>query len=437
MIEVKSNGRSLVGLCCLLFGLGTMMAWSDDPPVELSGELTLENAVRLADENNPALRSSAWQVLAKEAEVKQAGVLPNPELVAEAENVGGSGELSGTDSAEYTIAISQEFALGGKRSKQVRVATTDYRLAEWTHESIRRDLRKNVASAFFDVLANQEHVALSEGLTKLSKELVETAERRVKAGGASVLEQSKAEIEYAASQVIQSEQKQLLVSSRRSLALILQVPEDTLPPVSGDLYQLNDLPDFADLKARLSENPDWAIWDVKMERSQAVVDAADAQRIPNLNAGAGWRRNEGLGDDAFVFFVGIPLPMFDRNQGARQAAVYEQSAAMEGRRSNEIMLERELSDVYGELSRAHTHAYAIKNSILPAADKSFEVSQQGYQQGRFGYLDLLDAQRTLFETQKQYIETLSQYHQASVNIERLIAETSATSNQPQRSINHD
>ena len=144
MIEIKPNELSRVGLCCLLIGLGAAMAWSDDPPVELSGELTLENAVRLADANNPSLRSSAWQVLAKEAEVKQAGVLPNPELVAEAENVGGSGELSGTDSAEYTVAISQEFALGGKRSKQVQVAKADHRLAEWTHESIKRDLRKNV-----------------------------------------------------------------------------------------------------------------------------------------------------------------------------------------------------------------------------------------------------------------------------------------------------
>ena len=144
MIEIKPNELSLVGLCCLLFGLGTMMAWSDDPPVELSGELTLENAIRLADENNPSLRSSAWQILARDADVKQAGVLPNPELEAEAESIGGSGELSGTDSAEYTVAISQEFALGGKRSKQVQVAKADHRLAEWTHESIKRDLRKNV-----------------------------------------------------------------------------------------------------------------------------------------------------------------------------------------------------------------------------------------------------------------------------------------------------
>ena len=161
----------------------------------------------------------------------------------------------------------------------------------------------------------------------------------------------------------------------------------------------------------------------ELERREAALALADAQRVPDLELGVGWRRLEdgdgGAGADAFVFAAGLPLPLFDRNQGARQAALHERNAATDERRGVELALERELAALYSDLARAHAQAKAIENTILPAANKAFEISREGYLQGRFGYLDLLDAQRTLFETRGKYVENLRIYHQAVADIERL------------------
>ena len=63
----------------------------------------------------------------------------------------------------------------------------------------------------------------------------------------------------------------------------------------------------------------------------------------------------------------------------------------------------------------------IQRDVLPAAEEAFQVATEGYRQGKFGFLDVLDAQRTLFETKGQYLDAFT-YHKAVADTERLIGE---------------
>jgi cobalt-zinc-cadmium efflux system outer membrane protein len=255
----------------------------------------------------------------------------------------------------------------------------------------------------------------------LAEQLVQTAERRVKSGGASVLEQAKAEIERASAIANQEQMERHLEASRRQLATLVGVPIATIAPARGDLYHLHELPVFEELEQRLPANPDWARWPAEIEQREAATALANTLRVPDLDLGVGWRRDEDADAHSFIFSAGIPLPIFDRGQGSRQAAHHEQAAAQEERRVAELALERELAGAYGELAEAHARATAIKERILPAANKAFDLSREGYLQGRFGYIDLLDAQRTLFDTRSEYVEVLRIYHQALAVVARLTA----------------
>ena len=61
----------------------------------------------------------------------------------------------------------------------------------------------------------------------------------------------------------------------------------------------------------------------------------------------------------------------------------------------------------------------LHNDVLPKAQRAFEAARQGYQQGKFDYLHLLDAQRTLFQTQAQYVDSTEAYHKAQADVQRL------------------
>ena len=61
----------------------------------------------------------------------------------------------------------------------------------------------------------------------------------------------------------------------------------------------------------------------------------------------------------------------------------------------------------------------LTENILPTATETFEKMQEGYRQGKFGYLDVLDAERTLFNARQQYLDALTAYHTQLVRLERL------------------
>ena len=62
----------------------------------------------------------------------------------------------------------------------------------------------------------------------------------------------------------------------------------------------------------------------------------------------------------------------------------------------------------------------MKSAVLPGAQSAFDAATEGFRQGKFGYLEVLDAQRTFFEARGRHIEALSAYHKAVADTERLI-----------------
>ena len=129
--------------------------------------------------------------------------------------------------------------------------------------------------------------------------------------------------------------------------------------------------------------------------------------------------------------LSIPLPIFDRNQGTILEARYQLAKAGEDRRTAEVRVLTDLAATYAELSSAFTEATTLNNEVLPGAQGAFEAFSEGYRQGKFGFLDVLDAQRTLFEARGQYLEALATYHRAVAEMERLIGEPLAAVNSSQ------
>ncbi|MBK6912486.1 MAG: TolC family protein [Ignavibacteriales bacterium] len=78
-----------------------------------------------------------------------------------------------------------------------------------------------------------------------------------------------------------------------------------------------------------------------------------------------------------------------------------------------------LNTSFNNLLSAYNNAVQLRENILPESEKAYEITRQGYLQGRFAFIDLLDAQRTLFETQTQYLLELSDYYNSLIEIENV------------------
>lgn len=389
---------------------------------EPTGVITLRQALTLALMKNPGLASFSWEVRAKEARRLQASLVPNPELEVEMEEFGGAGEQRGLDTAETTLQLSQLIELGGKRSKRTQVAALERDLAGWDYETKRVDVLTEVTRAFVDVLAAQERLSLTKELVRLAERVLNTVSERVKAGKVSPVEETKAGIILSTSRIELERAIRSLESSRRRLAAIWGSTSPAFKKVDGELNVITPIPSAGQMVYRISKNPDIARWVVEIEQRKASVELEDAMRIPDLTLSGGVRRYNVTDNNAFVLGLSIPLPIFNRNQGGALEARYNLARAGEERRAITVWVKTALAHAYQELSTSFAEATALKNDVLPGAQSAFDAAGEGYRQGKFGYLDVLDAQRTLFEARAQYIEVLSAYHKAFADVERLIGE---------------
>jgi cobalt-zinc-cadmium efflux system outer membrane protein len=386
------------------------------------GILTLRQVLSLALMRNPELASFSWEVRMAEARTLQAGLLPNPEIEIAMEEFGGARERSDFDAMETTFALSHLFELGGKRSKRTRLAALERDLAGWDYEAKRLDVLTEATKAFVEVLAAQEGLTLTRELIDLSEKTFTTASKRVRAGKVSPLEETRARVAYASSQIELERANRDLEAARKNLAALWGQTSPAFEKAAGELDAVKPIPNaeqFADL---ISQNPDIVRWAVEAERRRAALELEEARQVPDLTLSGGLKRFNETDDNAFVAGISVPIPVFDRNQGGILETRYRLAQTEKQRQAAEVRIQNELSDAYRSLSGASFEATALKNEVLPGAQSAFDAASEGYRQGKFNYLDVLDTQRTLIEFKVEHLRALSAYHKAKTDIERLIGE---------------
>lgn len=388
----------------------------DDP----TGTITLRDAVALALEHNPELKAFSWDIRAADASRLQASLRPNPSLDVAIQDVGGSGNFSGFDSAENTIMIAQPIEMRQKRAKRTALASLEKELSEWDYKAKRLDVTREVTEAFIAVLVSQERLALTEELVRIAEKAHNAVTQRVEAGRDSPIEQTKSGVALAIARIEPQRARRTLESARKRLAAAWGARAASFDAVAGELGEISPVPSSDELSRLVSQNPDVARWEAEKKKRRAALELEKARAVSNVTLIGGLRWFSEPDDSAAVLGLLIPLPVSDRNQGGILKATYLLAKAQESGKAAEIQVLVSLEEAAQRLAGAYAEATALKNDVLPGAQSSFDAVSEGYRDGKFDYLQVLDAQRTLFEARGRYIESLTAYHKAKAEVERLI-----------------
>jgi cobalt-zinc-cadmium efflux system outer membrane protein len=213
-----------------------------------------------------------------------------------------------------------------------------------------------------------------------------------------------------------------LAIARNRLAALWSTPEANFSEAVGELEAVRTPPSLTDLMRRVVNNPELARWVYELEQRRALVAAEEANGIPNVFVAGGFRRLNDEDNNAFIAEVSVPLPLFDRNQGAAQAARYRLAKAKYEFRAEEVAIRNALAEGYEMLAAAFEEVVSLRDDVLPLAEEAFQSAENAYLRGRFRYLEVLDTQRTLFELRGRYVAVLAAYHSAATDIERLVGE---------------
>jgi cobalt-zinc-cadmium efflux system outer membrane protein len=218
-----------------------------------------------------------------------------------------------------------------------------------------------------------------------------------------------------------------LATARKRLAGTWGNPVPRFERAEGDPEALPPLPMLTDLNTRLAASPALLRARIEVDRRQALVQVERSRRIPDVTVSLGARRNEELGLNQAIFGVSIPLPIFNRNQGNVLEALRRTDKARDELSVAQIRLANELALAYQRLDTARQEVESLQRDILPGAQSAYDAATQGFEMGKFSFLEVLDAQRTLFQVKSQYLRALADAHRSAAEIERILGEASPTS----------
>lgn len=390
------------------------------PRTSNSVGLTPELVEELALANSPAISQAAARIRALRGKWVQVGLPPNPTVGYLASEIGADGSAG-----QQGGFAGQEFITAQKLRRNRSVVCAEIARAEQQLAAIVQRVQTDARLSYYNALLAQRRIELAKDLVhqateaaQASKSLLEVQEIPL-AGLLQTevrLQNAKLRWRTSGNGLDQAwRQLQTLVGSER-------LPRQAL---EGDVSRLPMALDFQDQLVRLqSASPEVAVAMVEVERHRRALNRACVESIPNVNAQVSLQYDNTTNETLTGVQVGIPLPIWNRNQGGIRQARANLTAAARNVDRVELNLQQRMTDAFRQYADAQTTVETYTNEILTRSRQSLKLVQQGYSQGEVGYLDLLAAQSTFSQTNLAYLDALGDLWQSYLRIDGMMLEGS-------------
>lgn len=387
-------------------GISSKMAFGAQSRV-----LTIDRALEEAYSNNPELAAAQWDIdIAKGGRV-QAGVIPNPELSWDVEDTRSNSRIT-------TVKVSQSLELGGKRGARIDVASKAQDAASVDLERKRNILRADVIDAFYGALRAQERIQLAGQSLTLAERGLTVATGRVKAGKSSPVEETRAKVQLSEVRLELSRAEMERTNAYQRLALVTGAKSPDFSAVQDSTGLPPRMPASSNLIQLIPETAEFRLAELQIGQQEASLGLEKSLRIPDLNVSVGSQYDASIRERVNVVGVSMPIPLFDRNQGNVLSAARRADQARDLKNATELRLRTETLQALVQWSTALTEAKSFNEVILPAAQSAVDNATRGFEMGKFNFLEVLDAQRTLIGARTQYIQAVAMSVDAWVRIER-------------------
>lgn len=402
---------------CLLLSLGAGSSVLGAPRA-----LTLEAAIRLAEEGNPNLRMLIADVAAAKASLTGASLVlqSNPAVTASA----GPRSSDAGRSRDSSLLIVQEFEIAGQRGLRIDAAQATLDAAEARLRAGRSEVTAGVRESFGRALAEAQRTQLASEALAVARQGVEAAEERFRAGVAALLEVNTARVELgrAARESAQAERRQAEALGE----LRLLVGFDPLEPITveGDLSVVETSGELAALVQLALENrPELKASRRALDAGMAEARLAGRTWIPKPRIGGGFAREQESDASILQAVVGFDLPLFNRNQAARgvAAARVQQLEAALAATERQVRQEVVTGLARARAAEAATAGYA--GDVVKAMKENMELVTDSYRAGKIDFLELVVIRRQALDARREYVDVLEELNAAQAQLDRAIGRT--------------
>lgn len=395
-------------------------------------EITLKELEDLAIQNNPTIAQAQAAINAVNGRKEQANLYPNPTVGVLAEELSQRDPLGGNHRHVFVFA-DQTLILGGKRGKTAELFVQEQSQSQIGLESQKQRVLNAVRTLYYQVLGAQQQLLLREKAAALAEDAAGTTRQLYNVGQADQPDVLEAEIEEESAQLALSGARNDRDRLWGDLAAVVGRPDMPVGSVAGSMdFSALNLDRQALLDQLLQQSLQVKTAQAQLQRAQAAVNLAKAQRYPNISVGGGIGYNyehlplteKPVGLEGF-FQVGIPLPLFDRNQGNMALAQSELDRAQKELERVKLNLAMRFNNAFAEYQNYRMVAEKHRDEMLPRAHQAYELYQQSFSQMAAAYPQVLIAQRTEIQLQSATVAAMTGLWVSATRLQGLLLDEGA------------
>ena len=400
----------------------------------LFGDADLNALVEQTLAANQDLQAAIARLEAAEAAAREAGAdyLPRIGLEASTGRNKSSGEtfngkkIGGAtyNSNRVAATLSYEVDLWGRIRRNNEAVRADTLASRFGRDSLRLTLVGQVANEYLNLRSLDAQIDVTTQTLESRKQAFKIVQARVNGGTASGLEQAQAESALNGAQAQWSELNRQRALSESQIALISGQPGMKIKATGLDQLPLPPTPPAGLPSALLEARPDIRQAEEKLVAANARIGVAKAAYYPTISlTGALGSESMALsnlfsgGAGIWSAALGLAMPIFDAGRtGARvdQATAAQKETLANYRKTVQTAF-KEVNDAIVDL-HAYSDEEAAYSAQVGASQKALDLAQKRYEAGYSGYMDLLDAQRTLNSAQLQYLASRKSRLGAAVDL---------------------
>ncbi len=385
--------------------------------------LKLEELEKMALENNPTLKQVQAAARASAALARQAGLWPNPVVGYLGEQIRG-GSFHGGEQGGF---IQQNIVLGGKLHLRQQVYEQQRKVDEIGIDERRLSIEGAVRVRFYAALAYLRTVEIRHQLMLLAMDAAMTAHQLANVGQADAPDVLQSEVEAEQAKLSFAAAQRQYIRGFRQLATLVGSPDLPLALLDGDLEQTPEIDADHLLQTLVEHSPSVKLAQQEVGRAEAVLKRNKREAVPDLNLRAGEQQNfeelsgtsKSVGAQSFATAT-IQIPLFNRNQGNVDAAKAELERDQQEVSRIKLALAQLAQPLLQQYLTTKLEAERYRTQMIPRAQRAYELYLHKYQSMAAAYPEVIISQRTLFQLQESYVQSLGELWASAVQLQNYL-----------------
>ena len=396
-----------------------------------SQEITIEQAIELAKENNPDLKKQKLTLedAKRKAQNKWNKFLPNMSASA---NLSNGHDFAGSSNWDWRASAGANLSFSFALPSTLQQTQLNYLIEQANYQKLESQTISSVSTTFYSLIAEQQNIQILKESQNLAKNVYEQTRRNYNNGLASELNLLKSQYSYLS---IEPQIQQAQTSYKNNLAnfgLKIGIEDTSNLKLKGEIQlEKVNLPSVEELTATYLENRhDVILSDLSVKQAELAKKTQGSSKLPslslseNLSLGQNKAYNtenpqEGISplsvNGSFSIGVNIPLSSWIPGSQDNLTGKTNQDNITKAKISAEqtkMVAQKDIESKVQELNRLWNLIDVSKLNVS-IATRSYELAQDGYRAGLVSQTDLETTRQQMVNAQLSHLQTQIKYLSAN------------------------